>query len=112
MIKHFLLLITLLFPTALFAGQSITKADLIGTWDFEGYPWQEGYEFKSDGTIDYIVRGKARNYQYDLVNNEIIIKREFNQTINRIIESFDGKTMKLRDTFLDKTLTLKKVKEI
>ena len=110
MIRRIFLLAAILFPVSLMAGESITKKQLEGTWNFEGYPWPEKYEFKSDGTVDYIVRDKARNYKYDLVKNEIIIQREMGQTINRVIVSFDGKTMKLKDTFLDKVLTLKREK--
>lgn len=104
-----LLLLFLLFPSVLMAGEAyLTMGQIKGVWYYKGYPWKEGYEFKQDGSVDYLVRGNARQYQYKLVKNEIIIQREMGQTLNKKIISFDGKTMKVKDTFLDSVSTLEK----
>jgi hypothetical protein len=73
-------------------------------------PWPEQYEFKTDGTAIYIVRGKPRKYTYELKGNEIIIHREMGMTINRVIESFDGKNMLLKDKDFGMEFILKREK--
>ncbi len=108
MIKYYTTTILLFFPLIGFSAQTVTTEQLLGVWNVENIPWSEKYEFKSDSTVLYIVKGKPRKYTFKLVDNEIIIQREMGLTINRVIESFDGKIMEVKDKDFGMKFKLKK----
>ncbi len=94
---------------------SIKPNQLLGRWEIystsitpKGLPNKEFYEFKTDGTVNYIVGDRVRNYEYVLLPDRIVIFREYGITLSQKIVSFSATSLELEDQNLGVRYTLKK----
>jgi hypothetical protein len=106
-----LIAILVVLPLIALAAEKLTKGGLLGTWTIhaiDGTPRGEKYVFNSDGSMLYVVGNFPRTFRYRLEKDELIIDRGGGVTLNRLIESFDGRELKLRDKDVGLRMLLRK----